>query len=362
MVPLKKTRLTLVVDPRFSGGTSSAVAREILSLAAVTDLTVVALSSRLFKGKDVHPAILSACHETGTPISWDPAVVSADVVALHNPSFLKFNTTLGTKLRCDRLFIVCHENLLRPDGPESFDVGHCLSVIAEATLARVKMLAPISGWNRHCAQTWMATHPSRFALAPIDWTNICDFDLIPPTQTPKDRRGRHSRAGVEKFPTRSALETMFPESAEAVHILGADSLLASDPPSHWHLQPFGSEAVDRFLEKIDFFVYFTHPLLQESFGRVIAEALAAGKVVITCEGTAATFGDGVIAATPQDVDAIVARLVADPAAYATQVERGQKALRAFSSEAFVARFHALIRATDQHYVKRTTQERILDLL
>ena len=61
-----------------------------------------------------------------------------------------------------------------------------------------------------------------------------------------------------------------------------------------------------FLSGIDFFVYFTNPNWRESFGRVIAEAIAAGKLVITDPGTAATFGDAVVASDGADVDGIIA--------------------------------------------------------
>ena len=80
-------------------------------------------------------------------------------------------------------------------------------------------------------------------------------------------------------------------------ILGADTLLleTEDLPSHWQLLPFGAIKVADFLASIDFFVYFTHPLWRESFGRAIAEAIAAGKLVITDPATAEAFGPGVIA-------------------------------------------------------------------
>jgi len=176
MVQKKRQRLNLIIDPRFSGGTSAAVAREIYALAPLCELSVSAISSRLFKGKDAHPSILRACDDMHVPLVWDPAMISADLVAVHNPSFL------------------------RPDGPEGFDVGHCLGLISQQTVARKKYLSPVSPWNRRCAETWLASHPARWELAPLDWTNICDFECAPPTSSPIDRRGRHSRAGSEKFP------------------------------------------------------------------------------------------------------------------------------------------------------------------
>lgn len=362
MVQPRRQKLTLVIDPRFSGGTSSAVAREIHALAPLCDLSVVAISSRLFKGKAAHELITEACEETGTTLEWDPVIVSAELIALHNPSFLKFDHALKTRLVCDRLFVVCHENFLRPDGPEGFDVGHCLRLIADQTLARAKFLSPVSGWNRETVTQWLSAQSGPWRVAPCDWTNICDFQMRTPRHTPRDRRGRHSRPGLEKFPPISDLEVMFPPTSQSVRMLGADNLIEDAVPTHWDLLPFGAEDVDVFLETIDFFIYFTHPRWQESFGRVIAEALAAGKVVIAAEATAATFGDGVIAATPEEVDVIVAELIADPEKYRAQVARGQAALADFGVTAFQHRFAQLTTLTQQPLATEKRMETLYDLL
>lgn len=362
MVQSKKYKLSLIVDPRFSGGTSSAVAREVYALWKLCDLEVVAISSDLFKGTSVHAAIEAACEETQTPITWDPATVTADLIALHNPSFLKFNQILRTRMVCDRLFVVCHENFVRPDGPESFDVAHCLGLISDQTLARQKYLAPISGWNRQCIEAWSAGSPTSWQISPLDWTNICDFPLQPPSTKPQDRRGRHSRPGLEKYPSLTDLQKMFPDTCQSVRILGGDGLSAGSYPAHWDVLPFGAEAVEEFLSSIDFFVYFTHPFWQESFGRVIAEAIAAGKVVITSKSTAATFGDGVVATEPEQVDAIVSHMVAEPKLYQNQVERGQQVLAAFSVEAFQNRFTTLLAKTAPHIATQPKTEQIYDFL
>jgi len=362
MVHTKRRKLTLVIDPRFSGGTSAAVAREIRVLASLCDLSVVAISSALFKGKDVHSAITAACDDTQTPLAWDPAIVSGDMIVLHNPSFLKFNTDLATRFHCDRLFVVCHENFLRPDGSESFDVAHCLDLIAQKTLARSKFLSPISGWNRQCVEDWFGLQATGWLIAPTDWTNICDFEMVPPTPAPRDRRGRHSRPGPEKFPPLSGLEMMFPTTCEAVRMLGADSLLNTACPPNWDLIPFGHEDVGQFLQSIDFLIYFTHPLWQESFGRAIAETMAAGKVVITNAATGSTFGNGVITATPAEVDNIVANLIADPARYAAQVRQGQAVLAQFSHAAFEERFAELVQKTSPKAKEKPMKDAVYDLL
>ncbi|WP_165899190.1 glycosyltransferase [Rhodovulum steppense] len=91
---------------------------------------------------------------------------------------------------------------------------------------------------------------------------------------------------------------------------------------------------------IDFMV----PTGRESFGQAFVEALAAGKVVMTDPETGAVFGRGVIASRPDDVDAAVERLIADPAAHAAQAAHGQAALDGFSAAAFAVRLKALIGA------------------
>jgi glycosyltransferase involved in cell wall biosynthesis len=106
--------------------------------------------------------------------------------------------------------------------------------------------------------------------------------------------------------------------------------------------PFGSTDVDAFLAGIDFFVYFTHPALRESFGRVLAEAIAAGKLVITDPGTAETFGPAVVASDGQDVDRLIRGFVADPARYQAFVQDAQARLAAFSAESFRSTVQGLL--------------------
>lgn len=294
----------------------------------------------MFKGRHVNPKIQDALDTLGLELTWNPRVIQSEFVAFHNPSCLKFNQALETKIICDTAYVVTHENFLRPSGGEGFDIALCLDLIERALLCRTKLLAPVSGYNRDGVAHWLAHNPARpWALADFDWFNICDFDLVAPTDTPRDRRGRLSRAGFEKFP---ALETMyrhFPPHAESCAILGGDSFLL-DPeqiPGHWEVLPFGAMPVEDFFEKLDFFVYYTHPQWRESFGRVIAEAIAAGKVVITDPGTASTFGDAVVATAGDDIDAIIADFIACPARYRDFVLQAQRSLARFEAAAFTRR-------------------------
>lgn len=340
-------RIAYVIDPRFSGGTSAAVAAELKVARSFGQVEVHAIESRMFHGRRLAPALDKVLDDLGLTPIWDEGTVAADIVVLHNPSFLKFQERMDRCILCRELVVVTHENFVRPGGAEGFDVASCLRQIDAATLALRKVIAPISPANRATVAAWQegARLPGGWAVLDDDWFNICDFPLAPPTRSPADRRGRHSRPGFEKFPPLDILDACFPAQAAANVILGADSLMeAAGSHPHWKLLPFGGLDLPRYFEMVDFMVYFTSPAWRESFGRVLAEALAAGKVVISDPDTAATFGGGVIAAHPADVDAIVARHVAEPALYRAQVAAGQTALARYSAERFAGMFAARLDA------------------
>jgi hypothetical protein len=330
--------LALVVDPRFSGGTGAAVAAEIRALAGAADLSVVAVETAMFKGRRVHPAIEAALEDTGLALAWNPPVVRADTIVFHNPSCLRFDVRPPLRISCAQAIVVTHENFLRPNGSEGFDVAGCLALLERALVCGARRLAPVSAHNRRTVEAWLARERRDWLLADEDWFNILDGEHAPPNPRPRDRRGRHSRPGLEKFPPMEIMRAHFPAHAERCMILGADALLAAPepPPAHWDLRKFGETEVARFLEEIDFFVYFTHPNWRESFGRVVAEAIAAGKLVITDPGTAKAFGDAVVATDGGDVDALVAGFVADPARYAAFVRAAQASLARFAPAAFLA--------------------------
>lgn len=336
----RRPSLALVLDPRFGGGTSSAVAREILALAPVFDLSVAFIDSGMFRGgRSVHPRIIDALEQTGTCATWDPPVIQAETAVLHNPSFLKFDKLLKSRINCARAVVVAHENFLKPDGTEGFDVGKTLAIIADRLPPCPRAIAPVSHYNRRTVAAWLSgagVGTKDWDIAPIEWFNICDFALQPPTAIPRDRRGRVSRPGFEKFPDMATMLRHFPSHADHCAILGADTFLlpGATPPAHWTLVPYGAADVQAFLTEVDFFVYFTHPNLRESFGRVVAEAIAAGKVVITDAGTAETFGKAVISSDGRDLDRIIADFVAAPDRYRAFVRSAQQQLASFSADAF----------------------------
>lgn len=350
----RRPELAILVDPRFPGGTAGAVAGEIAALAPHVALEVHALRTRMFESRGVNPTLAAALEAHGLALIEDAAVIRAETIAFHNPSCLKRDRQFPARMSCARAFVVCHENFLRPGGLEGFDVAHCLGLFEGALACGTPVLAPISPWNREGVRAWQAAARAGRApgadwpVAPADWFNVIAHPRRAPNPAPRDRRGRHSRPGLEKFPARDRLARQFPETAESCAILGADTLLAPGEaaPRHWRLLPFGAMEPARFLAEIDFFVYFTNPLWRESFGRVIAEAIAAGKVVITDPGTASAFGPAVVADAEEGagaaLDRIIAGFIAEPARYAAFVAAAQARLDRFAPEAFARRFLSLL--------------------
>lgn len=339
-------RVALVIDPRFPGGTSSAVARELHAISTLTNPQIFAIESRMFKDRSAAPAISNACEALGLSMEWNANSVSADLVVLHNPSFLKFNNSFDTRIIARHLVVVAHENFVRPGGHESFDVLGCLNRIDQSSVALRKSIAPVSEYNRQTVVEWLANNrlSGDWDILDDDWFNICDFELKTPTKHPADRRGRLSRPGFEKFPSTETLELCFSAAAEENVILGADTLIDHGTKRpNWQLLRFSEITPAQLFERIDFMVYFTAPTWRESFGRVIAEAIAAGKVVICDQGEGTSFPGAVLTASPQEVDKVISGMIENPTQYVEHVDRAQHILTKFSSQQFQELFDNTLR-------------------
>jgi hypothetical protein len=308
-------------------------------------VSVNAIKSSMFKGDSVSPTLEAILQDLNIKMTWDPDTISADIVILHNPSFLKFQTQLNTRIIARQLIVVAHENFLRPGGGEAFDVANCLDIIDRSSVAIKKIIAPISSNNRTTIEDWMRQYQTsrKWSLLNSDWHNICEFTFASPSLTPDDRRGRHSRAGFEKYPSLSDMDKSFPKHSKSNVILGADTFIKEGlSRPHWQMIPFRGLDVAEYFEKIDFMVYFTSATWRESFGRVIAEAIAAGKVVITDTKTASTFSGAVVSGTPSDVDDIVKAFVSEPMRYTHFVTQAQEILGMFSANSFREKFLELL--------------------
>src|SRR5690606_36063146 len=113
-------------------------------------------------------------------------------------------------------------------------------------------------------------------LLPFDNVPLLDIDDWRANRLPLAGRrpviGRYSRDALEKWPaSKAAIETVYCVSGADTRIMGGDRAIAryfgDAPPASWTVLPEGGQEPRDFLSRIDFFVYFHHPNLLESFGR-----------------------------------------------------------------------------------------------
>lgn len=334
----KRPSIGYLIDPRFPGGTASAFAQELRAISEMDlSVTVYAISSQMFRNHPQNKILMDVIEDLRIEFVQDPIFVSKDVVVLHNPSFLKFDFMIKANILTYHLIVVTHENFLRPGGFLAFDVASCLKLLDRSAVALRKSLAPVSAYNRSTVEAWLSSNPSfaHWTVRERDWFNICEFSYVEPAANPVDRRGRHSRSGYEKFPRLEWMDRCFPTHAHKNLILGADTFIrAQINRPHWTMVPFQGMNLKEFFDAIDFHVYFTAPTWRESFGRVLAEAIAAGKLVISDAETGSVLSGGIVTAAPDDVDAVITHHLSHPSEYQRRVRNGQESLRAFSAERF----------------------------
>lgn len=216
-----------------------------------------------------------------------------------------------------------------------YDIQRVLSNVSKA-------FGPSAQWAPQSAvlRALSAPHLSPTQLFDIDWVGVladAGGDLLERTHPVSDLPtiGRHSRDDHLKWPeTRAALLDAYPvEEGFDVRIMGgvekllAQGLVTSEEISRWQLLAFNEVSPLEFLETIDFFVYFPHRDLVESFGRVIMEALASGAVVVVPHHFEPIFGDACVYVAPEAVKETVLGLYEDWDKFLAQSRRGQDYFR-----------------------------------
>lgn len=359
----READFVLVIDPRFPGGTSSALIDEIAALGASLApdrVAIFATESGLF-GPDAAPneALTQVLAATPIPFyrivggalerfdrelgDWGPPDVEAlrgRYAVVHNPYVaLTLHTLPEGVLAADVALIVAHQPYLDGAGIPYYALSEMLRG-AEA-IAPIVRIAPIGILSRRnlLRAGWITPH-----IAPFDWPNVFDFSRFEPGEAPGEsapaqpllRIGRHSRGDWVKWPERKADFARIYQhgTAREVHFLGwgkyCREMFAEDTPANWHTLGFNEVPVPDFLRRIDLFVYYYHRNWTEGFGRTVPEALAAGVPCLLTPRLAPTFRGLALYAGPGDVTALLRRLDHRREALAAFAAAG----RAIATEAF----------------------------
>ena len=138
--------------------------------------------------------------------------------------------------------------------------------------------------------------------------------------------GRASLGDASQWPTnRSALFGAYPDDGSlTVRILGlpaVDGLPQGDLPKSWECFKLGEIACGKFIDSLDFFVYFAGDKASEIPETPIAEAMARGVIPILSPNFATRFGDGALYCEAREVGDLVRRFAKRRQAWAEQSER-----------------------------------------
>ena len=280
---------------------------------------------------------------------------TCDLLVLRYPSILEHLQSTIPRIRAKTVRVIVNQPPMS-DYTERAKVRYTLpraDANAITMFGTRPIWHPIGPLVREALHSHHAADLSAIDLSPNDWLNIIDlggWEAPARTRGPGEvpRIGRHSRDHAVKWPSDPAeIRAAYPDGGGyETHVLGGATapaeVLGGVPPG-WTVHDFGSIHPRDFLKGIDFWVYFSHPDWVESFGRTIIEAMAMGVPVILPEIYRPLFGEHAIYATPFEVQDIVARLWADPAAYDAHVARALAHVReTYSFEMHVDRVRAAI--------------------
>lgn len=342
--------IVLLADPRFPGGSSTALASEILAAAgAGYRVALVPLAGAVLRRPHpFHPELRALIDASACDLVAPSTPLSCGLLEVHHPQLLTFLPQQPLRIAAEHHLLVVHHPPVAGDGAPFYDVAATSAVVSEA-LGRAPLWAPVGPLVR--AQ--LAKLPDHPPLFPEDWVNILDPT---PFAGPRDhphggpvRLGRHSRPDPLKWPAdRAAVLEAYPDDPRfRVRILGGgpflSELMGEPLPSSWEVQPFAPGAAPRFLREVDAYVYFFHPRWVEAFGRAVLEALAAGCPAILPEALAPLFGEVAIVTTRRDAPGKALELCADRGRWREISEAGRAFVHArFAPHVHVARVERLI--------------------
>lgn len=266
------------------------------------------------------------------------------LLAIRHPVVVQFMDTATSKLRVKQATIIVNNPPLLSDGSGMvFDLPTCTRNVDRLFDLESLVIAE-SGVTKQLCEGLI---PKK-RLSELTWPGlITPTEVSPPDFTRRPIVGRHSRDHELKWPsTKEIFDAVYTSSEYDTHILGGVDTLVSKLGSRVLLDKtvyeFGARDVDKFLDEIDFWVYFHDERLTESFGMAIAEAMASGKVVILPPYLRATFGEGALYAEPAQVESLVLRVWKDPSRYREQSERAKAYVeKHFSGRAFLKRIKKL---------------------
>lgn len=330
-------------DPRFLGGTSSALRAELkaakrFGLKAAL-LPFVGRSEALIRRFDPRTARL--IDQLGVPWLTGEEPATCDILFAHHPQVFERMPAASIRIRPSHVVCVAHHPPFDGLWTSQYDVG-----VVQRNLERMFgtciSFAPVGPKVRSQFDLMIGDKP---ALLRRDLHNMIDMSewhirgKPPPRQ--KGILGRHARPFLPKWPeSESRLLAAYPDAKHlTIQVLGGvPEEVRPWLRSNWKLLPFSETDIPQFLSRLDFYVYFHSRQWVEAFGVGIVEAMASGLVVILEQSFQNLFGDGAVYSGIQDTAETIDRFIASPRSFAQQSARARKhAEKHFSLDTYPAR-------------------------
>jgi hypothetical protein len=342
--------IIFVADPRFPGGTSTALASEVRAAhrAGLTAALKPIHSTIIRRARPFHPDLVQSLIETDTPILGSATAASCRFALLHHPMVFESIPAEPLQITADTAVLILHHPPREADGSQSYAPAK-IREMAALMIGQDPWLAPVGPAVRERLDAGDAKVVAK------DWTNLIDIkdwpdqsERIAAPLGAKLRVGRHSRPHPPKWPdTLDKALAAYPSSADlSVSMLGADPANLrrryGSLPAHWTTLPFGSVAVADYLATLDAWVYFHGSDWVEAFGRAILEAAASGLPVIVPPVFRKLFGPACIYCEPEDVLGVLENLRRDDVARGGQAARARNHIaKQYGIENYVTRLEAL---------------------
>ena len=309
----------MVADPRFTGGTTSAIVADVEALAnAGARIGLLAVRSEFpyLDQFEPNPRWQALCDlDTVLPVNCNSDVIAKGVF-FHNPLVFDFKLTPSLRLEAEIAVLVTHHAPFNGLGELEYDPARVAGNICQR-FGLNPTFAPISASVRRQLERF---EPA-VSLLPQDWPNVFDQSVFV-RKTPilsEDRVtiGRHSRPDPTKWgDTAAEIEAALPVSQNSrIRVMGCPrqhlETIGVDT-SAWTILDFNEEPVVQFLERLDIFSYFYARHWFEAFGRIVAEAALTETACILDKRLETNFRDVGYFCQPDEVGSVLEHLKNDP--------------------------------------------------
>lgn len=311
--------ILLIADPRFSGGTSTALITDVeafLGLGAKVGLLFV--RSGFFAKTDDpnNPSVLELRDRAGVTVIDPEATAQAATVFLHHPLPFYHGVETRARIKAQKSVLVVHHPPFRGNGSMEYN-----PVLTQRAIRQQFGLSPLWAPVSGAIRTQLRSFAPLIRMTNTNWVNAFDAADWLPARPAFDGGsqvvGRHGRPDMLKWPDRASdvKASLHLGDGWQVRVMGCpDGLMEQHglDTAGWELLPFNAEPVGQFLNSLDVFSYYYSDLWFEAFGRTVTEAMLMERPCIVDPRLRDTFGPLAQYCQPSEVADAAARLRDNP--------------------------------------------------